>query len=356
MQREIRESNFELLRIVSMIFIVMHHYAIHGDFNSLSGGEYSPALLFVQILLIGGKLGVNCFVLISGYFLIMSSESTSRILRIWLQVFFYSVSGWCIAYIMGEATLGNELFKALFPVISEEYWFASAYVLMCLFSPYLNRYIKALDARQLLKNICLMLVVWSVMPTIWNIIPVNTKPSFQLNSFLWFCTLYMVAAYIRLYMNNEDKNEKYVRYFAIAIGTYFLIVLSIFVFDFLGARFGIFKNSAFMFSSDNSVLMTVMSISLFMGFRSIKLPANKVINKFAATTFGIYLIHDNKYMRSLIWRDTLKNGMFIDSPFLWAHALFSVVAVFCTCAIIDMIRIKLFAFIRKVYRQGGLCI
>lgn len=347
MQKEIRESNFELLRIVSMIFIVMHHYAIHGDFDSLSGGKYSPSLLFVQILLIGGKLGVNCFVLISGYFLVTSSENTSRILRIWFQVFFYSISGWCIAYIMGIATLGNELFRALFPVISEEYWFASAYILMCLFSPYLNRYIKALDAKQLRSNICLMLGTWSVMPTIWNIIPVNVKPSFQLNSFLWFCTLYMVAAYVRLYKLNENKNEKCIKYFSIAIGTYLLIALSIFVFDILGANYGIFKNSAFMFSSDNSIFMTVMSISLFMGFSSIKFPANKVINKIASTTFGIYLIHDNKYMRTIIWRDILKNGMFIDSSFLWVHALFSVVAVFCTCAIIDMIRMRLFIYREK---------
>ncbi|MDE6946587.1 MAG: hypothetical protein K2P14_05320, partial [Anaeroplasmataceae bacterium] len=123
--------------------------------------------------------------------------------------------------------------------------------------------------------------------------------------------------------------------------------LSIFVFDILGASYGIFKNSAFMFSSDNSILMAVMSISLFMGFSSIKFPENKVINKIASTTFGIYLIHDNKYMRTIIWRDILKNGMFIDSSFLWVHALFSVVAVFCTCAIIDMIRMRLFIYREK---------
>ena len=30
MKKEIRNSNLELLRIISMILIMFHHYAIHG--------------------------------------------------------------------------------------------------------------------------------------------------------------------------------------------------------------------------------------------------------------------------------------------------------------------------------------
>ena len=33
LNKEERQSNFELLRIISMILIVAHHYAVHGGFE-----------------------------------------------------------------------------------------------------------------------------------------------------------------------------------------------------------------------------------------------------------------------------------------------------------------------------------
>lgn len=65
-----RNSSFELLRIVSMILIIAHHYSVHGgwvyDYNILSTNK-----LFIDLLSIGGKLGVNCFVVITGFFLVV---------------------------------------------------------------------------------------------------------------------------------------------------------------------------------------------------------------------------------------------------------------------------------------------
>ena len=53
-----------------MFFIVMHHYVIHGGFEYLEGGYFSLPIYGLQSLAIGGKLGVVCFILLSGYFLI----------------------------------------------------------------------------------------------------------------------------------------------------------------------------------------------------------------------------------------------------------------------------------------------
>ena len=64
MERAIRQSNFELLRIVAMLLIVAHHFLIATgrlDYRSgtLRGGELVNSFCVV---------GVNCFILISGYF------------------------------------------------------------------------------------------------------------------------------------------------------------------------------------------------------------------------------------------------------------------------------------------------
>ena len=63
LSQKTRNSYFELLRILSMALIVMHHYSVHGGFDFMS--PFSLRLYFVQCLAMGGKLGVNVFVLVS---------------------------------------------------------------------------------------------------------------------------------------------------------------------------------------------------------------------------------------------------------------------------------------------------
>ena len=36
-----RESNLELLRILAMLFIVMHHFAVHGGGGAVNSGIFS---------------------------------------------------------------------------------------------------------------------------------------------------------------------------------------------------------------------------------------------------------------------------------------------------------------------------
>ena len=89
MQKQ-RSSNLELLRIISMFLIVMHHYAVHGGFQLLEK-DLSLNKIIIQILSGGGQLGVNLFILISGYFLIDSEFKINKLLKLIFETFFYSV-------------------------------------------------------------------------------------------------------------------------------------------------------------------------------------------------------------------------------------------------------------------------
>ena len=62
-----RNSNIELLRIVSMVLIAMFHFSVHGAWPE-NGPLASDTA--VEMLSFGGKVGVNCFVLITGYFMV----------------------------------------------------------------------------------------------------------------------------------------------------------------------------------------------------------------------------------------------------------------------------------------------
>lgn len=71
-----RNSNIELLRIISMLMIVAHHYVFYGveqNYNpAISGIVFSSGTLinrcFSLFLLPGGVVGVAVFFIISGYF------------------------------------------------------------------------------------------------------------------------------------------------------------------------------------------------------------------------------------------------------------------------------------------------
>ena len=70
----VRSSNIELFRILSMITIVAHHYVVNSGL--LDCIEKQAPLEFKDYFLIlfgmGGKTGINCFVLITGYFMCTS--------------------------------------------------------------------------------------------------------------------------------------------------------------------------------------------------------------------------------------------------------------------------------------------
>ena len=90
-EKRLRQSNIELLRIVSMIMIVAHHFSVHGNFK-FPIDTLTVNRLWTQFIQMGGKIGVDIFVLISGYFLVSSvTIKKEKVIKLWLQIFTYSV-------------------------------------------------------------------------------------------------------------------------------------------------------------------------------------------------------------------------------------------------------------------------
>ena len=67
----------------------MHHYAyeIYTDYTSPLSGN----LFFLQFFYMFGKLGVNLFVFITGFFLCDKEFKLNKLIRLELLVIFYSV-------------------------------------------------------------------------------------------------------------------------------------------------------------------------------------------------------------------------------------------------------------------------
>ena len=126
-----RKSNIELLRIIAMIMIVAHHIAMHSGF-SFASDSISFNRLWIQFIQMGGKIGVNIFVLISGYFLITANTvKTNKVINLWLQIFTYSAGVFLAVVLVSPQTFGiKEFIKTVLPITYSKWWFASAYFVL----------------------------------------------------------------------------------------------------------------------------------------------------------------------------------------------------------------------------------
>ena len=83
-----RDSNFELMRIISMIFIVIFHVMLHGWFLYNAEGGYRYLFMLLYSLTI---VHVNSFILLTGYFQCEKEIRVSKIIALNNETWFYKV-------------------------------------------------------------------------------------------------------------------------------------------------------------------------------------------------------------------------------------------------------------------------
>ena len=330
-----RDSAIELLRIIAMAMIVLHHFVQHGGFD-LSNTVLSLPSLWCGFIKMGGKIGVDIFVLISGYFLISGRGALfnlKRVLKFWLQVEFYSLAAYALSVIFKMNEFGVEsLIKAVFPISFSTWWFASTYFVLFLIHPFLNKLLNSLDKKAFQKLLVLLTVCWCVIPTF-------LMSSYQSNYLLWFVTLYCIAAYIRLWGFNTKIKRKHYALFAAASAI--LCYLSWLILNVLAAKQSFFARFTTHFYEANTLLVLVISVCLFMIFATMKISYLKWINVIASTTFGVYLIHDSAFGRELFWVRLFKTASFRDSAAVIPYSIFVVIAVYVICTTVELLRQRL---------------
>ena len=90
MSKKIRNSNFELMRIISMFLIVLYHTICHGHVIQNSTTPFLKT--FFLILEIITIVHVNSFVLVSGYYQCESEFKIKKIIKLWLLNLFYGLT------------------------------------------------------------------------------------------------------------------------------------------------------------------------------------------------------------------------------------------------------------------------
>lgn len=332
-----RSSNLELYRIIVMLLIVMHHYVVNSGLVHVME-EYPTAIKSIYLYITGawGKTGINCFVLITGYFMCKSHITLHKFLKLILQIEFYSIIIGGIFLITGYSTFSlRGLIDIVNPIGSISKDFSACFIIFFLFIPFLNACINNISQRQHLALLSLCIFTYTILGTVPFI-------NVEFNYITWFSVLYVIASYIRKYKMPYSDNFR-----VWTIATMALIVISVVSMLFILYLYSTLGKSAtmgfviFFVSETNKALALVVSICSFMMFKNLPLKHSRVINTIASCTFGVLLIHAaSDDMRRWLWHDVCNNvGMYHQSG-IYIHAIVIPIIVFCSCALIDYIRQK----------------
>ena len=335
-----RDSNLELFRCVAMLLIVAHHYVFNSGLTSVESPIWNEPWLWRSLFLLvfgsWGKTGINCFMVITGYYMCQSVITGRKYFRLLAEIYFYKIAIAIIFALTGYQPISLKiLLQIILPFTEINRNFTGCFIVFYLFIPFLSIIVKNMTARQHIWLIVLCLFIYTIVGSIpWTNVPMHYVS--------WFMVLFLVSSWLRLHADGYMKSEN-----SIWNGGGLLILLivdiaSIFVVTWMSTRHPIFKKLCIYFMSESSKPLPLLTgIMAFMFFKKLRLPYIPLVNIMGGSTFGVLLIHANSdTMRKWLWRDFLHNVDMYDSSWLVAHAAGSVLAIFILCIVIDRLRLR----------------
>ena len=326
-----RDSNIELLRIVSMLGIVLFHFYYHGDFPI--SPDFFLKNLTMQMIGCGGKIGVDIFVLISGYFLVGQRFKPLKILRFLSCTFFWGLAILFFAFHILHIPVPEAMIAKSLSPLKPEPWFAQAYLYLLFLYPWLNRLISRCGRKG-----CGILI--AVMTVVFYLIPTLTGHQFgggHIGILLLFSTLYLIGGYLRLY--SDATLERRLKRFG--LGAAVFLAGTFIRADLLGVSDPLYleKDRVLYFAVHNfSIVALLIAVGVFVKFRQLRLGYHGWINNVAKMTFGVYLIHDSGILREWLWNTLLKVGTFYHSQWFIIDMVLISTGVFLVCAGLEFLR------------------
>lgn len=323
----VRQINIEVLRVVAMFLIVMGHYLYHlKKSQSFSPTSELFSYVFLQVVYVFTSIGVNLFVLITGYFLINRLEFRLRgMIRVSLTTIFYSLAIYILFCLFGSQCYSSTLLLHCFePIPIHQYWFVAKYLGLILVAPFLSMMASCLERKEYLRMLAILFVLFFEWP--YGEIFGNGM------SLCWFCFLYLVGGYIRRYgLGRWVESHLVTIILIVAVGIFSLHVGSNIV--------GYIKTGTpFLLKYDaNNSFTFFLALPVFAWFArrpmNGQLPTR--ISRIAPYTFGVYLLHEHSLMRGLLW-DNIAPQVFPALP-LFLHVLVLSIIVFMSAVIVDWI-------------------
>lgn len=264
-----RDSNFELLRIIAMLAIIAYHLL---SFFICKESD-NPVYVALQLPL---HIGVLLFVLISGYYGIRTS--LKGICRLLLPLLFYYLplelthSLYCHDFGMAKNTL--------LILSSSPYWYIRTYLWLYLLSPVINNYLRDITGARRLY----LLIVLGIISMYFGAVKGDSS-LLRGTNVVNFMFLYTIGNTIRRYQERITLKTRSLM--AVYITLNILIVVSCVMFSKISIITDVIFKTCFFYCSPGLILNAVL---LFMIFMRIHFNSG-FINKIASSTYSMYIIH-----------------------------------------------------------------
>jgi len=336
--RQQRDSTFELLRLLSMMMIL----ALHANQQSIGEPTVAAAIAnplqmftrqFFQQLC---EVGVNVFVLISGWFGIHPKKKS--LCNLLFQVLFYSVALFIVTYAFGQRLPILKTIQLFW--FGAGYWFVPAYIVLFALAPVLNSFIEHAN-QQSIRN---FLIAFFSLELLYGWAFDDFANYDGGYSAISFVGLYLLARYLRVYQPSVTKWSKQK-----VISVFFVICLLGAVITELSLLSGVSFLAEHMFGKMHiysSPFVIIPSVMMVLLFAKISIQS-KMINWLASSCFAIYLIHQHLMVRPY-YCEACANIFETYSGFAyWGLIILFLIAVGLGCILIDKIRVASWKIIEK---------
>lgn len=332
-----RDSNFELLRIIAMLLVMI----THATFLALGVPTYEDSInipyssfgIFLSQSF--STACVNIFVLLSGWFGI--KVNLKRFSEFIFQVFFFTSIIFIGLYIYSSNLITNtDALLTFFMFHNSDYWFVKAYIGLYLFSPILNTFAERASQKQL----GYFLISFFIFQTIYGWLSIDGVQwiggGYSAVSFFF---LYLAAKYTRQYLLPDINKISQKLY----ITVYISIILFIAILAFTVTRLGIpIAGRLFTYTNPLVLLESLLLIIIFSRI-SIK---SKIINWVGISCFSVYLLHANELLLRPYYGKIINNFSVTESIecFLISTTLF-ILGIFLISILLDKVRIAVWNII-----------
>lgn len=245
----VRNTNIEVFRFVLMIGILLWHLIIHGcGFSDIGNSDYKYS---IQASIIGCALfapAVNCFMFISGWFGMRFRASKTMnlsLICILSAMLCLVIRHYALTRGGHDISLMN-LYSAIFPISTKAWWFMTAYVMVLLISPFIEKSLKVIDKKDFIYVLIFM-----------TLIEVLSLPSMRNwgSSFFGLLYIYMLGRYLRTYSIIISKRKALILFLGMTV----LMIASMEALNYLPIK----KSSLFYFLQFNNPIIILQAIGFF---------------------------------------------------------------------------------------------
>lgn len=367
-----RDLRFEILRIIAMLIIIASHAAWHLSWmlHAYSEMDVTPNFTVASYYTVGqwGQIGVVIFFMITGYFLYSKKFTMKRIMKTVLQVFLYSITVLLATLVAMRLVGAPEYIKAEFtgdlllptmlhtvlPILTNAYWFMTAYVVLLFLQPFINKLIDNISKKQfyVLIGLLSVLALWMELCGFAGLF----------GSIEYAVLCYLLGVWVNKYATHYKKFFTWSKV-ALYIVIGFIVVTLFNLISLEQTSLGKALNWL------GQIGCGLRVVSIFIGFVLVatfitNLPAKflgihkgfvNIVVPVSAATFGVYMLHDHPLIRQWLWSTMSSLSLPTDGILKVLALAIVVLIVYLVATIIAVILDKVVHAITKCILSTNAC-